>query len=137
MESSFHELLKDAVLDELKKEGYELYVEPSDPPMSRVEWNFYRPDIFGIICNETTFDLLFAECETNPNIERINGKISKIKRWLTFQKRLNESHDFNLVLAIPTGMLRRVNCRLIRKIWDVWIVSCKGKIVHKMPKIRD
>lgn len=134
MESRLHELLKEAALTELGREGYYLYVEPSNPHSWRLSWSLYRPDILGTLANEAEFRFVLAECETNPRIRRIKGKISKIKRNLTFQKRLNERSFLRLLLVIPAGMLYRVNNHEVRRLWEIWIVNYRGKIIRKIPR---
>ena len=74
MESRLHEVLKEAVSSELRREGYYLYVEPSDPPFWRLNWSLYRPDVFGVFSTEAESRLVLAECETNPRVKRIKGK---------------------------------------------------------------
>lgn len=133
MESRLHELLKEAALTELEKEGYYLYVEPSDPPSWRINWSLYRPDVAGTLTNEAEFRFVLVECETNPNIRRIKRKISKIRKSLTVQNRLNEKYLFRLLLVIPAGMLNRVNYSDIRLRWEIWIVNYRGEIIHKIP----
>ena len=133
MESRLHELLKEAALTELEKEGYYLYVEPSDPPSWRLNWSLYRPDIAGTLTNEVEFWFVLVECETKPNIRRIRRKISKIRKSLTFQNRLNETYLFRLLLVIPAGMLERVNYSEVRLRWEIWIVNYRGEIIHKIP----
>jgi hypothetical protein len=134
MESRLHELLKDAALAELEREGYYLYVEPSDPPSWRLNWSLYRPDIAGTLADEVEFWFVLVECETKPSIRRIRRKISKIRNSLTFQNRLNETYLFRLLLVIPAGMLERVNCSDIRLRWEIWIVNYRGEIIHKIPR---
>ena len=109
VETRLHESLKEAAFHELAKEGYDLYVEPLEPPLERLTWSFYRPDILGVICDEKELRLVVVECETNPQIRRIKRKISKIKHSFSFQKRLNEEHLFRLLLVIPYGMLHKVH----------------------------
>src|SRR3990170_345463 len=101
MESELHGLLKEVICSELGKEGYHVYVEPSESPVEMLSWNYYRPDILGLICRETEFGLIIVECETNPSVKRMNEKLLKIERWLRLQKRLNEKHLFRLLLVIP------------------------------------
>jgi len=133
VESDLHGLFKEVIYNELEKEGYIIYVEPSESPLERLRWSYYRPDILGVICKETEFRLVLAECETNPKIRRIKGKASKIRRWLNFQKKLNEKHLLRFLLVIPPGMLHKVNCFEIRRLWEIWIVNHRGKIIHKIP----
>jgi hypothetical protein len=134
VESSFHQLLKEVASDELEKEGYDLYVEPSEPPEERLAWRFYRPDILGLMHSQTMLSLVFVECETNPRMRRISGKISKIRRSFVAQKRLNEDHLLRLLLVIPPGVLHRVVNSKIRRTCEIWIVNKSGNIIHKIPK---
>jgi len=134
VETGLHELLKEVVFTELEREGYHLYVEPAEPPSWRLHWSQYRPDIFGVFSNEVESLFVLVECETNPGIRRIRGKISKIRCSLNIQKRLNERHVLRLLLVIPSGMLRRVNCPELRKFWDIWIINPRGEIIHKIPR---
>jgi len=134
MESDLHELLKETVLDELGREGYETYVEPSDPPLERLMWSYYRPDILGVICEETVLNVVLVECETNPNVRRVKTKASKIGCTFTVQKRLNENNLLRLLLVIPAGVLHKVNHQVIRSLWEIWLVSNKGKVVYRIPK---
>lgn len=133
MESDLHGLFKEVVYDELEKEGYIIYVEPSKPPLARLRWRYYRPDILGVTWKDTELRLVLVECETNPNSRRIKGKLSKIKQWVNFQKRLNEKHHLRLLLTIPPRMLHKINCFGIRRFWEIWIVNYGGDIIHKIP----
>ena len=134
VESKLHEVLKEAAFTELKKEGYYLYVEPSGPPSWRLNWSLYRPDIVGTLSNEAELSFVLVECETNPRIRRIKGKTSKIKRSLTFQKRLNERCILRFLLVIPAGTLHRVNNPDVRTLWEIWIVNYKGEVIYKIPR---
>ena len=135
LESRLHELFKKAVFTELEREGYDLYVEPPEPPLSRLSWSQYRPDVFGILSNEAESKFAIVECETDPRIKRIIEKLSKIKRSLTIQKILSErSVLLRLLLVIPSGMLHRVNCSDIRRFWEIWIANYRGEIIHKIQK---
>lgn len=134
MESRLHELFKRAVFTELEREGYDLYVEPLEPPLSRLNWSQYRPDVFGVLYDEAESRFVLVECETDPRIKRIKGKLSKI-RSLNIQKILNEKRVvFRLLLVIPLGMLHRVNCLEIRRFWEIWIVNYRGEIIYKIQK---
>lgn len=132
MESDLHDLLKEAVYNELEKEGYIIFVEPSESPLSRLKWSNYRPDILGVFRREAEFRLVLVECETTPKIRRIKRKVSKIRKGLNFQKRLNEKCFLNLLLVIPPRMLHKINCSVIRRVWEIWIVNYRGKIIHKI-----
>lgn len=134
MESRLHEVLKEAAVTELEKEGYYVHVEPSEPPSWRLSWSLYRPDVFGVLSREAESKFVLVECETDPRTRHMSGKISKIKRSLTIQKRLNERHILLLLLVIPCRTLRRVNSAEIRRLWDIWIVNYRGRIVQKIPR---
>jgi len=137
VEGRFHQLLKEVALSELGKEGFELYVEPLEPPLERLDWCFYRPDILGLMCSRTRLSLVLVECETNPTTRRMKGKISRIRRSFGFQKRLNENHLLRLLLVIPPGVLHRVVNSKIRRLWEIWIISETGKIIHKIPQLEN
>ena len=133
MESRLHGILKKAVFGELEKEGYRLYLEPLEPPLERLNWSQYRPDIFGVLSDEVESKFVLVECETNPRSQRIKSKLSKIRNSLTIQKRIIESRIIlRLLLAIPSGMLHRVNYYGIRKFWEIWILNRRGEIIHKI-----
>ena len=133
MESSLHVFFKGVIRDELTRKGYHLYVEPSESPLKRVQWDNYRPDVFGVISNERELRLIFVECELNPTIQHVQAKSCKIKRWLTIQKRLNETHLVRLLLVIPPMRLHRINNPEIRRFWEMWIVDYRGRITQKIP----
>ena len=135
VEGSSHQLLKDVALDELGREGYDLYVEPSESPLERLVWRFYRPDILGLIRGRTLLSLVLVECETNPGLRRMMAKMAKIRRSLGLQKRLNENHLLRLLLVIPPGALHRVASSSIRRLWEIWIVNETGNILHKIPQL--
>lgn len=136
LESELHELFKKVVLTELEREGYRLYIEPLEPPLWRLRWSFYRPDLFGILSKEFESSFVLVECETDPRIKRIKGKLSKIRGSLTIQKKLSErSVLLRLLLIIPSGMLHRVNYSEIRRFWEIWTVNQRGEIIHKIQKI--
>jgi hypothetical protein len=134
MESELHGLLKQAARCELEKEGYDLYLEPSESPVNVLSWTHYRPDVLGLTCQETEFELAIIECETNPTVRRLIEKRLKIRRQICFQKRLDQKNLFRLLLVIPPGTLRKVNTCSVRKLWEIWIVDNKGNIAYKIPK---
>lgn len=133
MEGWFHNLLKQTVSKELKREGYTLYVEPIEPPLERLWWDAYQPDLLGIVSGENHFKLVFVECETNPRRRRILEKTTKIRQTLTLQTKLNERHLIRSILAIPTTTLNRINYPKIRRFWEIWIITHSGEIMHKIP----
>jgi len=135
VEGSFHQLLKQTAFNELEKEGYELYVEPSEPPLERIVWSLYRPDILGLTCDQATLSLVLVECETNPDTRRMMGKTLKIRRSFAVQRRLDERHLLRLLLIIPPGTLHRVSNRRVRRLWEIWIVDETGGVTYKIPQL--
>jgi hypothetical protein len=133
MEGKLHKLFKEIVKKQLLEEDYVVYVEPSEPPLERLWWKSYRPDVLGIISDKSTFNLALAECETAPNSKRILAKTSKIRQTLALQKQLNERHVIRPLLIIPPMKLDRINCSAIRRFWEIWIVNQRGEIAHKIP----
>ncbi len=138
MESRLHELLKKAVFEELEKKGYNLYFEPLEPPLQRLSWSKYRPDVFGVLSDDVESRFILVECETDPTIKRMKRKLSKIRHSLTIQKKLNERNILLLLLlAIPSGFLHRVNYSDIRRFWEIWIANSRGEIIHKIRSKRN
>jgi len=134
VETRLHNLLKGVVFSELEREGYDLYVEPSESPITRLKWSSYRPDILGILSSKNEFRLILVECETKPRKRSIRLKELKIRSFLKLQKKLNEVCNTRLLLVIPPGNLRAINDSTIRKRWDIWIVSLDSRVAHKIPK---
>ena len=135
LESNLHYLFKEVMCQSLSEEGYEIYIEPDISPLDRLCWSRYRPDLLGVTYNQTHFFIVLVECETRPSYSNIKRKSSKIRKWFTFQKRLDENHNIRLLLVIPPGNLRRINKGYIRELWEIWIINKKGTIIHKIPKI--
>jgi hypothetical protein len=129
MENYFHQLMKDMVSTKLASEGYELHMEPSDPPIEGLTWESYRPDILGVMSSNIGLKIVLAECETNPCSSRLKTKDSKVGR-IAFQRCLNQRNEFRLVLAIPFGKLSRVNHRQIRRRWEIWLINQEGQITY-------
>jgi len=134
VETGLHNLLKTVAFSELEKEGYDLFVEPSESPVVRLSWSFYRPDILGILSSETEFRMILVECETDPRRSRVRGKGLRIRRYLTFQRRLNEACDARLLLVVPSGKLRSIDDSDVRRLWEIWIVNYDGRVVCKIPR---
>lgn len=131
MESSFHRLMKGTVSRELVAEGYHLHLEPLNPPLERLTWSCYRPDVLGLKDGESKLRVALAECETNPGISRMEGKNAKVRR-IVLQPFLDESHELRLILAIPCGMFSRVNHAQIRRLWEIWMINQRGRIIYKV-----
>ena len=135
LEGVFHVVLKNAAVRELKKEGYKLYIEPREPPLERLIWSLYRPDIFALIVKNHELKMILIECETTPNYKRIMKKTLKIIKTINLQKALNEKHVINYLLLIPPQSFKKVNSLPIRRFWDIWIINKKGEIYCKIPSL--
>lgn len=135
MEGEYHKLMKITVLTELKKEGYELYLEPLESPIESLDWDYYRPDLIGIITNQNLLEIVLVECETKPNFVNLEQKASKIKHTFKLQKQLNKKNRLKFLLAIPFGTLNKINHSKNRRLWDIWIINNKGNIIHKIPQL--
>jgi hypothetical protein len=120
-------------MKELLAEGYILYAEPLGSPVKRISWSAYRPDLLGLQVTHNTFKLVFVECETVPTKTRVNQKTERIKASFRFQKRLHESHHLRSLLIIPPLTFNKINCKTIRRFWEIWIINQKGTIIHKIP----
>jgi hypothetical protein len=137
MESQLHKLLKNTVTQELQYQKYTIYLEPQESPFKRMWWHSYRPDILGILSNNSDLLVVLVECETKPNRLRVMQKTSQIKHVFSLQKRLNENHVILPLLVIPPMNLHKVNCLEVRRFWEVWIVNYSREILHKLPRIRN
>jgi hypothetical protein len=135
LEGSYHELLKKVVNNKLERDGYALYVEPRESPLEQLTWNYYRPDILGVSSSQSTLKIVIVECEINPSMRRMKGKISKLRRWFSLQKRLREEYYLRLLLVIPPLKLRRVNGSTVRRSWEIWTVNKKGAIIYTLPPL--
>jgi hypothetical protein len=134
MEGRLHRLFKRVVKKELLEEKYTVYFEPTEPPLVRLWWWSYRPDILGIISNQFVVKVVLVECETAPTSKQIVAKMSKIRQSFSLQKQLHEKHVIRLLLIIPPMTLHRINCSDIRRFWEIWIVNRFGEIAHKIPR---
>jgi hypothetical protein len=123
--------MKVSVSDKLAAEGYNMHLEPTYPPLERLTWIYFRPDVFGIIEKESNLRIVFAECETNPSISKIKNKTFQIKQ-IVLQKFLGEIYELRLILAIPYGMFSKVNYSRIRRLWEIWMINKRGRIVYKV-----
>ena len=134
MEGRLHRLLKKSVRDELKHEGYALYSEPVTSPNKRLWWKSYRPDLLGVVSDESYFKLALVECETKPNQKRVLDKTSKIRSTLVVQMQLYEQCVILPILAIPPCTFSRINIPKIRWFWEIWIINRRGEIVFKISR---
>ena len=133
MESAEHTLLKRAAMRGLTSEGYSLFVEPTYPPVNRVFWSAYRPDVLGVIYSESETRLALAECETTPRVRKVREKSAKIQGTMSLQKRLDEEHSIRPILVIPWGTLEKMMYPGIRKMWEIWLVDHTGE-VNRIPR---
>jgi hypothetical protein len=127
--------MKHVAIYELSKDGYRLFVEPSEPPLPRLDWADYRPDVVGIDEAPDGVRIALVECETCPRIARIQEKLAKIAS-LTLQTRLNERHRFRPILVIPPRTLHRILYPGLRRFWELWIVNRRGRYVEKIPAVQ-
>ncbi len=134
MEDALHRLFKRAVSTELRMEDYTVYVEPADSPLDRLWWASYRPDVLGILSTKTRLTVALIECETAPTRQRILAKTSKIQRTLVLQLQLHERHTIRPLVVIPPMTLRRINHATIRRFWEIWIVTHRGCVIHKISR---
>jgi len=111
--------MKAIVKAELVREDYEVIEEPLFPPGERVSWSSYRPDLLGYRSNEGSEELVLVECETRPNMRRLQAKQY---RTVSFQTYLSRRGSLRKILAVPQGRLRSVDMR-IRSEWEVWVVG--------------
>ncbi len=127
--------MKTIVSSELERDGYALYLEPWEPPLKRMNWSPYRPDVFGLsLKEEKEKKIVISECETKPNISKVCNKTFKIRRWLSYQKKLCEEHNLCFLLVILAGNHKKVNTPSITRLWDIWIMNNKGTVLYKIPK---
>jgi hypothetical protein len=127
--------MKHVAIYELSKDGYRLFVEPNEPPLQRLDWADYRPDVVGIDETQDVVRIALVECETRPRIARIQEKLAKIAS-LTLQTRLNEAHRFRPILVIPPRTLHRILYPGLRRFWELWIVNRRGRYVEKIPVVQ-
>ncbi|UCE10720.1 MAG: hypothetical protein JSW61_01955 [Candidatus Thorarchaeota archaeon] len=123
--------MKSTVSHELAEEGYIIHLEPWNPPLERLTWSCYRPDILGVKDREFRLKVALAECETNPSISRIRNKNTQVRR-IVLQALLGETCELRLILAIPCGMLSRANHTPIRRLWEIWAINKNGRIIYKV-----
>ena len=121
-ESSVHRSMKAIVKRELEAERFAVVEEPLFPPGNRVTWASYRPDLLGYKSEDGAEELVVVECETHPNMRRLQSKNSS-SVW--FQPFLFRTGSVRRILAVPQGKLGSVDMR-IRTKWDVWVVGANS-----------
>ena len=121
-ESSVHRSMKAIVREELEGERFAVVEEPLFPPGSRVTWSSYRPDLLAYRSEGGAEELVIVECETHPNMKRLESKnCSSV--W--FQPFLFRKGSVRRILAVPQGKLGSVDMK-IRNEWDVWVVGANS-----------
>ena len=134
MEGDLHKFLKLKVGLELQNQNYAIYYEPLESPFNRLWWHSYRPDILATQSSNVNLQVVFVECETNPNQKRVLRKTVQIQQNLSLQKRLHENTSILPLLVIPPANLYRIICSSIRRFWEIWIINRSGEIKHKISR---
>jgi hypothetical protein len=130
-ESQIHRSMKNIVRNELEQEDYAVIEEPLHPPGEKVSWSSYRPDLLGYRSKDGTEELVLVECETHPNMRRLDAKRHGTV-W--FQPYLFRRGNLRKILAIPQGKLGSVDMK-IRDEWEVWVVGTNSPM-ERFPKVR-
>ena len=118
-ESELHRFLKRVAAEKLEKKGFSIYLEPEWPPIDLLEWQRYRPDIFGIRRRDRLDEYAFVECETNPNSKRI---LAKNVSSIVIQTRLLKDTKSRKILAIPRTKVAALDPSVM-KLWEVWAIE--------------
>ena len=118
-ESELHRFLKRAAAETLEEQGFTIYFEPEWSPVDLLEWQNYRPDIFGIKSERRVDEYAFVECETNPNPKRI---LKKNVASIAIQTRLMRKTKSRKILAIPTTKADSLDSS-VRTLWEVWAIE--------------
>jgi hypothetical protein len=116
--------MKAVVRAELEHEHYAVVEEPLYPPRRKVSWRSYRPDLLGYRSRNGVEELVLVECETRPNMKRLNAK-NHSSVW--FQPYLFREGSIRRILAVPQGKMRRVDMK-IRDRWEVWALGRTGPV---------
>jgi len=111
--------MKRMVRSELESEGYLIVEEPIWPPIRRISWFAYRPDLVGIRRDSRAEEIVVVECETRPSMRRFR---SKNFSSLSFQASVLHEGSIRRILAVPRGRLHSVDLRL-RDRWEVWLLG--------------
>jgi hypothetical protein len=109
--------MKHSVSRELAEEGYFIYEEPPFAPTPFMNWEAYRPDLFGVRAGPGRQDYALVECETRPSLRKL---AAKNVRSVEVQTRLNSELSLRRILVLPRGKLARVD-RSVRRAWEMWI----------------
>lgn len=131
-ESDVHLAMKAIIRRELERERYAVVQEPVAPPAKKVSWRAYRPDLMGYKSEGGLEELVLVECETRPNMRRLEKKNAS-SVW--FQTYLNREGQVRRILAVPQGKLGAVDLA-VRDVWEVWVIGPKCPLA-KLPALRD
>jgi hypothetical protein len=133
-EGKLHKLHKQSVAEELEKQSYGIHYEPWESPLNLLWWQAYKPDLLAIKQTNSNRKIILVECETKPNRTRVLAKTTQIKKNLAIQKQLFENTMVLPLLVIPPNNLHKMLFSIIRKFWEIWIISQEGQIKHKIPR---
>ncbi len=130
-ESRLHTVLKEAVRRRLRAEGFDVFLEPSEPPLPGVAWSSFTPDLMGFNEGLGSASVAVVECETNPSPRRLQGKSRKVKE-LRFQGTLHRHHSLRFILAIPHGKLSGLIGSGFRATWETWLIDAQEGCVSSL-----
>ncbi|MDA4113918.1 MAG: hypothetical protein OK474_07715 [Thaumarchaeota archaeon] len=123
-ESDLHRSMKSMVRSELELDSYRVLEEPPYPPLRRMSWTAYRPDLLGFRSDMRTEEIAIVECETHPSMTRF---LSKNYSSLWFEPSIFHEGSIRRILAVPRGKLHAVDMKL-RKQWEIWVLGSKGPL---------
>ncbi|MBI2185459.1 MAG: hypothetical protein HYU39_10950 [Thaumarchaeota archaeon] len=129
-ESPIHKAPKETVARDLNNEGYRVFFEPLYSPLENIDWRRYHPDLLAVRKRPEGEDIVVVECETKPNIRRLE---SKNLASLRIQSKLFHQAHLRRILVIPAGRLGSLDLK-VRREWEIWIVEKYGKPM-KIPVI--
>ncbi|MFQ6011905.1 MAG: hypothetical protein ACE5KG_07015 [Nitrososphaerales archaeon] len=118
-ESDLHRLLKAAAIRVLKRQDFNIYLEPEWSPLELLAWARYRPDILAARRMGEGNDYALVECEIKPRLQRI---LAKNTQSITVQATLRGRTKLSKILVIPSGTLKALDMK-IRRNWTIWVVS--------------
>jgi hypothetical protein len=119
--------LKQIVSENLIEKGFSIILEPDFPPGEEINWQNYRPDIFGVLKTSGKTHYVIVECETRPNKERFANK-----KWkeIVIQPKLFDEMSLTLILAVPFGYVSKVTS--FGNLWEIWQVNTRKREVIKI-----
>jgi hypothetical protein len=116
--------MKSMVRSELEFDRYRVLEEPTFPPLRRMSWTAYRPDLLGFRSDIRTEEIAVVECETHPSMTRF---LSKNYSSLWFEPSIFHEGSIRRILAVPRGKLRTLDLRLRRQ-WEIWVLGSTGPL---------